>query len=403
MNPENHTPKTSPPWSNTTKAIIGVLGLLLFGVLVVRLRIVLTMFLLSLILTFLITPFIRWLQQRARFSWTVATNICFLFLILIILVTSTAAGLVVVQQFQSLFQAMQNFFIDLSNRIEDASQLMVEIGPWVIDFSQFNIGTPFEQALTYLELVIGRASAILPNLATGAVETVVRIVFTLAVAYFLALDYERLRHVWSHLSIPGYEGDFKRLRRALSNLWNQFLRGQLAVVTITGILTWLLMSILGVRFSLGLGVLGGIAKFVPMVGPTTAGGIAAIVAILQPDNWFNLTPAAHSVLVVLCVILLDQSIDYLIIPRVMGSSLNLHPVLIIIGALLGATLAGILGLLLSAPALATVILLGKYIYRKMVDQSPWDPPIDEFPEIKERMLGRFLHRRKEVNQEEESS
>jgi predicted PurR-regulated permease PerM len=396
MNPENHAPETSPPWSTTAKAIFGVLGLLLLGVLAVRLRIVLTMFLLSLILTFLITPFIRWLQKRARFSWTIATNICFLFLILIILVTSTAAGLVVVQQFQSLFQAMQNFFIDLSNRIEDASQLMVEIGPWVIDFSQFNIGTPFEQALTYLELVIGRASAILPDLATGAVETVVRIVFTLAVAYFLALDYERLRHVWNNLSIPGYELDFKRLRAALSNLWNLFLRGQLAIVTITGVLTWLLMSILGVRFSLGLGVLGGIAKFVPMVG-----GIAAIVAILQPDNWFNLTPVAHALLVILCVILLDQSIDYLIIPRVMGTSLNLHPVLIIVGALLGATLAGILGLLLSAPALATVILLGKYIYRKMVDQSPWDPPIDEFPEIKERTLGRFLRRRKEIAQEED--
>jgi len=345
MNPENRSPQISPHWSSTTKALIGLLGLVLFGILVVRFRVVLTMVLLSLILTFLITPFIRWLQGRARLSWTAATNICFLFLILTIIMASTATGLVLVQQFQSLFQAMQNFFIDLSERIEDASRLVFEIGPWVVDISQFHLGTPFEQALTYIELLIGQASAILPGLATGAVETVIRIVFTIVVAYFLALDNVRVRQAWNQFSLPGYEADFKRLRKALSNLWNSFLRGQLAVVTITGMLTWLLMSILGVRFSFGLGFLGGIAKFVPMAGPTAAGAIAAIVAVLQPDNWFNLTPVAHAVLVVACVILLDQSIDYLIIPRIIGTSLNLHPVLIIVGALLGATLAGILGLL----------------------------------------------------------
>jgi predicted PurR-regulated permease PerM len=395
MIPDNRSPEISPQWSNTTKALIGLLGLVLVGILLVRFRVVLTMFVLSLILSFLMTPFIRWLVKNARLSWTISTNICFLFLILLILVASTATGLVVVQQFQSLFEAIQNFFVDLSGRIEDASQLILDIGPWQLDFSQLHLGTPFEQALTYLELLVGQASAILPGIATIAVETVIHIVFTIAVAYFLVLDNQRLRHTWNNLSIPGYEADFARLRRALSNLWNSFLRGQLAVVTITGILTWLLMVILGVRFSVGLGILGGLAKFVPMVGPTTAGAIAAIVAVLQPENWFNLTPVAHSLLVIICVIFLDQAIDYLIIPRIMGTSLNLHPVLIIMGALLGATLAGILGLLLSAPAIATIILLGKYIYRKMIDQSPWDPPIDEFPELRERALGRFLRRRKQ--------
>jgi len=397
MSVNRHSSDTSPPWSNTTKALIGLLGLVLFGVLLVRFKTVVTMFLLSLILRFLITPIIRWLHIRARFSWAMATNISFLFLILLILVASTALGLVAAQQLQSLFQSTQRFLIDLSEQIESASNTLVELGPWSLDLSQFDLGTPFEQALTYIELVLGQASTLIANLATTAVETVVRIAFIIAVAYFLSVDNERIKSVWNRLSIPGYEADLQRLQRALSHLWDAFLRGQLVVVMITGLLTWLLMSILGVRFSLGLGVLGGIAKFVPMVGPTTAGAFAAIVALLQPTNWFNLTPLAHAILVVVCVILLDQAIDYMIIPKIMGTSLNLHPVLIIIGALLGATLAGILGLLLSAPAMATLILLGKYIYRKMVDQSPWDPPIDELPEIRERALGRFLRRRKETS------
>jgi predicted PurR-regulated permease PerM len=396
MNIDRRSPDISPLWSNTTKALIGLLGLVLFGILLVRFRIIVTMFLLSLILTFLITPFIRWLHVHARLSWTVATNICFLFLILLIVVASTALGLVVVQQLQSLFQATQNFFIRLSEQIESASNLLVELGPWSLDLSQFNLGTPFEQALTSLELILGRASILITNLATTAVETIVRLVFIIAVGYFLSVDNQRIKNAWIRLSIPGYEADMKRLRDGLARLWDAFLRGQLVVVAITGLLTWMLMSILGVRFSLGLGVIGGIAKFVPMVGPTTAGVLAAVVALLQPANYFNLTPVTHGLLVVLCVILLDQAIDYVIIPKIMGTSLNLHPVIIIVGALLGATLAGILGLLLSAPAMATLILLSKYIYRKMVDQSPWDPPIDELPEIRERALGKLLRRRGET-------
>jgi len=404
----NHlSPESSPPWAGRTKALVGLLGLALLGILLVKFKIIVTIVLLSLILTFLIMPFIRWLHVRARLSWTAATNISFLFLIMLILIASTAIGLVAVQQLQSLFQATQNFFLDLSEQLENASTQSIELGPWSIDLSQFNIGNPFEQALTYIELLLGRASTIIANLATTAVEIIVHLVFIIVVAYFLSLDNRRIRQTWNQLSIPGYENDIQRLRNALAHLWDAFLRGQLIVVTITGLLTWLLMSILGVRFSLGLGIIGGIAKFVPMVGPTSAGALAAIIALLQPSNWLNLTPLAHAILVVVCVILLDQSIDYVIIPRIMGTSLNLHPVVIIVGALLGATLAGILGLLLSAPAMATLILFSKYIFRKMVDRSPWDPPpIDELPEIRERALGKFLRRRIEstkMNEEEKVS
>jgi predicted PurR-regulated permease PerM len=401
MSLSQQSPDASPLWSGTTKAIFGILAMVLFGVLLVRFRIIISMFLLSWLLSYLITPFIRWLSTRARLSWTVATNICFLFFILLILVASTAMGLVAAQQLQSLFLATQNFLINLSQQIEEASDILLELGPWTVDFSQFDLGTPFEQMLTYIELVLGQASTLITSVATVAVETVIRVVFIIAVAYFLSLDHERVRLAWRRVSFPGYEADMARLRRALSQLWDAFLRGQLVVVTITGFLTWMLMSILGVRFSLGLGILGGIAKFVPMVGPTAAGALAAVVALLQPANWFNLTPLAHALLVVVCVILLDQAIDYLIIPKIMGTSLNLHPVIIIVGALLGATLAGILGLLLSAPAMATIILLGKYLYRKMVDQSPWDPPIDALPEIRERALGKFLRKRMETSREHE--
>ncbi|TET36533.1 MAG: AI-2E family transporter, partial [Anaerolineales bacterium] len=193
-------------------------------------------------------------------------------------------------------------------------------------------------------------------------------------------DYRRIRAVLNDISIPGYKQDIQRLMRELLRIWQAFMRGQLLVVAIAGFLTYLLMQILGVRFPIGLGVLGGIAKFIPIVGPVTAGLIAALVGLFQPSNWFGLMPLAYAALIVVCVIILDQSIDIFVVPRIMGPTLNLHPALILVGLVIGASLAGIIGLLLSAPTIASFLLLGRYIYRKMSDLSPWDPPIDVLAE-----------------------
>jgi predicted PurR-regulated permease PerM len=221
----------------------------------------------------------------------------------------------------------------------------------------------------------------------------------LAVAYFLTLDYRRIQTAWQNFSIPGYEGDLDRLRRALNKIWDSFLRGQLLIVLITGVLTSVLMTALGVRFSIGLGVLGGLAKFVPIVGPVSAGAVAALVAIFQPENWFGLDPFTHAILIVACVIVLDQSIDYILLPRIMGTSLNLHPVVILVAAIVGASLAGVIGLLLSAPSTASLLLLTRYTFRKMVDLSPWDPPIDESPKVRASRLLRLLRRRQRPAEE----
>jgi hypothetical protein len=99
------------------------------------------------------------------------------------------------------------------------------------------------------------------------------------------------------------------------------------------------------------------------------------VALFQPDNWFNITPFGHGVLVVVCVFVLDQAIDYLLVPRIMGTTLNLHPVVVLAGLLIGASVAGVIGLLLASPGMASLIFMARYIYRKMFDLPPWDPPL----------------------------
>src|SRR5690606_17136116 len=64
-----------------------------------------------------------------------------------------------------------------------------------------------------------------------------------------------------------------------------------------------------------------------------------------------------------------------LVPRIMGGSLNLHPVVVIIAVIIGATVAGALGIILAAPAVATLRMFGLYLYGKLFDIDPFPPPI----------------------------
>jgi predicted PurR-regulated permease PerM len=384
--------RQSPPWGTATKSMTAAFGLILAAALLWRFSSIVPLLVVAAILSFLVVPLARFVSLRTHLPWAISTNLCFLLLILVLLGASTATGLAVVQQLQALFITLQRILITLPATMAGLSQNTYVIGPWVIDLARFDLVVLAEQALGTVQPVLGQASGLVRSLASVALESLARLIFVLAVAYFLTLDYRRIQTAWQNFSIPGYEGDLDRLRRALSKIWDSFLRGQLLIVLITGVLTSVLMTALGVRFSIGLGVLGGLAKFVPIVGPVSAGAVAALVAIFQPENWFGLNPFTHAILIVASVIVLDQSIDYILLPRIMGTSLNLHPVVILVAAIVGASLAGVIGLLLSAPSTASLLLLTRYTFRKMVDLSPWDPPIDEAPKVRTSRLLRLLRR-----------
>ena len=70
----------------------------------------------------------------------------------------------------------------------------------------------------------------------------------------------------------------------------------------------------------------------------------------------------------------DHPQNIVLVPRIVGESLELHPLVVIVGVLMGSSLAGILGAILAAPVIATLKLLGIYAWRKMFDQPPFPHP-----------------------------
>jgi hypothetical protein len=96
-----------------------------------------------------------------------------------------------------------------------------------------------------------------------------------------------------------------------------------------------------------------------------------LVTLFQGGNYFNLQPAFYTALTIGLSVVLDQIYDNLVVPRVMGKSLGVHPAAVLVVAIIAANLIGLIGLLLAAPVLASVSLLGRYITDKMLDRDPW--------------------------------
>src|SRR3990172_922624 len=366
----------SPRWSASGKLLVGLTGIVVAGALVVRFRALIQLLVIAAIVAFLLVPVVRVIHRRVRLTWRVATHFVFLLLILLMVTGFTATGLALAQEVQSLVQTVQNILLDLPGLLESVGGMVIVFGPLRVDLAQFDLPSLAEQAMVYVRPFLGEASGVVTSLAGGAIETVVRLVFIMAAAYFFTLDQPIFGDLWKRTALPGFQYDWTRLQAALDRIWAAFLRGQIVLGLVIAVVVTIGLSIIGVRNALVLGLVSGLLEFIPIVGPFVAGAIAALVAFFQGSNWWGVDPLMFTLVVIAFFIIIQQLENNLLVPRILGKALSLHPVAILVAAVIGATLAGILGILLSAPTVATMILLGRYVYRKVFDLPPWDPPID---------------------------
>jgi predicted PurR-regulated permease PerM len=328
---------------------------------------------LAFIVAFLLHPMIAWASRMTKMSWRIAVSLFYLLLIISLGALITIAGLVIVQQTQSLVTFIDGFLEKVPSMVANLQTKSYMIGPFHLDLSHLDLETLTNQIIGVIQPLLGRAGNIVGKIATSAAATAGWGLFILLISYFLLAESSQLREDLVFIQVPGYNADFLRLARELAKIWDAFLRGQLIIILLVVVSYSILLSILGMRLTIAIAIMAGIARFIPFIGPWVTWTVTAIVAYLQSNNYFGLDPLYYTILVVVLCILLDQVFDNLISPRIMGQTLGLHPAGVLIAAIIAMNLIGIIGLVLAAPVLATLTLLGRYISRKMFDLDPWPP------------------------------
>jgi len=132
----------------------------------------------------------------------------------------------------------------------------------------------------------------------------------------------------------------------LNQMLAQFIRAQLELAALSLVVYISFMSVMRVPYALVLGTAGGMMEFIPVVGPLVAAVVILGVALLMSyPHWLVL-------LIFLIAWRLVQ--DYVVSPRIMGQSMELHPLAAIFGVLAGGEIAGVLGVYLSIPVMASL-------------------------------------------------
>jgi predicted PurR-regulated permease PerM len=132
----------------------------------------------------------------------------------------------------------------------------------------------------------------------------------------------------------------------LNRMLAHFIRAQLTLAGLSLVVYSIVLWLMGVNYFLVLGLMGGLLEFIPVVGPLAAGLIIVCVALLTNYHyWVGL---------IIFLIVWRMIQDYVSAPRIMGESMELHPLAAIFGVMAGAEVAGILGVYLSIPVMASL-------------------------------------------------
>ncbi|TET82770.1 MAG: AI-2E family transporter [Anaerolineales bacterium] len=375
MKPIETSEPSSPPWQPGTRLVAGVLLVLLTITILYLMRSLLAPLVLAILLAYLLHPLIARLTTQWRLSRGCAVLIVYFILVLLLVGTTTGLGVAISQRVTQLASYLRELSVELPAQIESLAGLQVPIGPWQVDLSQINLEPILSDLASAISPLLSQTGSLLASVAKATASVVTLVFLVMVLGYYLLLDLGKMEGVILELVPLPYRGDFRRLMEETGQVWNAFLRGQAILAIVMAVLVAVVLTGLGVRFPLVLGIIAGLMEFVPWFGPVVATVVTVLVALFQSGNWWGLTPLGFGLLVFIVFLIIQQLENHVLFPRIIGQSLNLHPLVVLLSVLIGGLLAGLLGLLLAAPTVATLRLWIGYFYRKAVGLDTWPGPV----------------------------
>ncbi len=250
-------------------------------------------------------------------------------------------------------------------------EVQARVEEWIADREDDVRGTPLEFSREELAAQFGgsvtdrlaqlwragdRLLSVLIVLLTGPV-----------IAFYILADLPRLRARTRALLPPRVLPEVILVARRMHAVVGGFVRGQIIVATIVGVLTSMGLALLGLPFWAVLGLIAGVSDLVPLIGPVVGGAAAVVVALATRD-------AVTALWAVAVMVAVQQLESHVVSPLVLHRTVKLHPAAVLLALLAGASLGGIFGMIVAAPAVAALkVVIGHVWTVYVLGQAPEDP------------------------------
>lgn len=344
--------------------LIGILALIIGAMLYVA-RAALLPYILGLVAAYLVLPPVNWLDRHMpRQLWerklARPLAIVLVYLVGIVILVGFIAFVVPIvgDQFEALWEARQDLTQKAYNLVQD----------WMARYHR-DVPDTLRQALEdNLAQISARAAQMVQGGLTrtiSAVTSTISFVLGFIVIpfwlFYILNDQAEVSAGLMTLVPERLEADVRNLLRISDDIFSAYIRGQLLLCLFIGTMATVGLMLIDVPYALVLGLVAGVFELVPFIGPLLGAVPGVIVAALV--SW----PTAGWAVVVFFVI--QQVENLLLVPRISGRSVRLHPALVMVVLVVGNEAAGLWGMLLAVPVTALIRDVFKYLYLRFSDQE----------------------------------
>lgn len=387
---------SSPPWLRDTRLFVLALLLVALAIVIVFFRSIVVMLMMAVVVALIVRPLVDALDRRLPAPRWVVTLLIFLLLVGAILAVPLSALPGLARQAASLIANLPDQIVALIDAVSERLSQPISLlgGRYTIPVDELTVEA-FQQ---YAQSIVGAIGPSLTSvsgwagsLASITIGFISQTVLVLFIAFYLTKDGHIVTNYLLALTGNSYREDTRYLIWRINLIWGAFLRGQLMLMLVMGLIVFLVSAALGLPNPAVLGLLAGLMEIVPYAGPILAAIPGLLLAYFQSDaSWLGalIGPFFFTLVVAGAYWLVQQLENYFVLPRILGHQLDLHPVIVVVGVLIGWEIAGIVGVFLASPILATLRLLLGYVYGKLSDR-----PIAFYDPVEISLVGHALEPR----------
>ncbi|HEY6581848.1 MAG TPA: AI-2E family transporter [Rubrobacter sp.] len=358
--------------------IVLFLGVVLLVAFVRQIGGVLLTFLAAGVLAYILNPLVRRLEEL-RVPRVIAVIGVFLVLTLVVVVTLLLIIVPSVGQVQIIVRNPQDL-VDQAISLLNGAQNIPFVGRYVAELDQDRILQLLKENAPSAQQVANVATGVIGGVF-GVFGTIFNLLLMVLISIYLLLEREKITDALLQTIPETVREQSLELFYAVERSLVKYLRGQLLLCAIMGVLGWAIMFFTVGEYALAVGAWVAATEIIPVLGAFLGAIPAVAVALFVPQGGF-----VQALLVAGLFLVAQQIEGNLLVPRIQGGSVGVHPLVVLFATLAGTALYGILGAIFAVPVVAIVAATVRYLQGTLLFERWGTPPVkpaDEEPEERE--------------------
>ncbi len=326
-----------------------------FLALIIAAPVVLFPFTVSLVIAILLNPLAKWIHEHVKLfgglkqlPYDVAILFSFAIFVSVIYMIIIHIFVPFISEFRAFIKGVPDMVVAVQQAIPElerqyqlsllppeaknfVSRIIQDVGEYTLKIAQFSLSAIFSFASTVIELIV------VPFITFYMMKK-----GNAFVQGFIGIFPDR------------FHGHLAKLFEEIHFVLNAYIRGQLLLSFIMALVVFLGMWSMNIPYPLVIGLLAGVVEMIPLVGP--------IIGAIPPVLLGLMQGSAVMVKVIVFYVVVQQLDGHFFMPKLMGSIIDVHPVAIIAGVLIGGQLFGILGMMISVPLVAVLQILLRHMW-----------------------------------------